>query len=130
MAHASGTYDLIDINSYEPEKDNIISIIKNCSSLFNENLLINYYVECLIKWINDNTMDHEDLEFFIDEYLIVTISVSPVQLKFISELSRNKIYKAMDSLKIEDKNKSQLYNFHLKLSNVLKEKYLLNLFEN
>ena len=76
MSHASGTYDIIDINSFTPEKDTIVSIISKCSEKFNENLLRNYYVKSIVEWIDNDTMDHNDFEFFIDEFLIVNISVS------------------------------------------------------
>lgn len=130
MAHASGTYDLIDINSFDPEKDTIVSIIKECTAMFNNKLLKKFYVKSIMEWQSNETMNHSDFEEFIDKYLIIDISASPMELKFLADLSRNQFYKIMKELEYNDNIYINLFKKHLEIAKKIKKLYLINYFDN
>ena len=126
MAHASGIYELIDINSFEPEKDTVISIIEKCTSMFCNKLLNKFYIKSIEKWLNDDKVDHSDYEFFIDEYLIIDISASQIQLSNLANLSRNQFYKIMKENITDTKIYSNIFKKHLEIIENIKDKYLIS----
>jgi len=124
MAHAIGTYNIVDLQQFEYEIGKIINIIRTCSKKISNNLLLQKYVRQIYNELYlKSPKVHVDI--FVDEKIIIEISASYEEIKFLYRVGKNKICNEFNKISASFEESNQLYFLHKEIKKVLAGNYTL-----
>ena len=121
MAHASGSYNILEEEPFKIEVDNIISIIEKCHKNICDNLLLREYSNQLLT-ISRNKINEESILEFVDNNLITELSLSNAEIIYIASLGKNKVCSVLEDLITEEY--ASIKRLHLLVQRVCNEKYI------
>ncbi|MDD4089695.1 MAG: hypothetical protein PHP29_08395 [Tissierellia bacterium] len=121
MAHASGTYDILEEEPFKIAVDNVISIFEKCHKNICDNLLLKEYSNQLYI-ISHNKIDNDSISEFVENNLITELSLSYTEISYIMNLGKNKVCSVMEGLSA--KEYVIIKKAHLLVQKVCVERYL------
>ena len=122
MAHASGTYSILDESNFEIEINNVLLILEKCNKCICSNLLLYEYGKLLYnKFVGKDNIERSVIIDFIDEVLIDDLSLSYEEINYITKIGKNKLCSLFKNTGIEQYN--DLKKAHSLIQKMCKERY-------